>query len=1376
MKSNFTSICLIFSFLFLLTFSTNVISQKATAELITSIEPPDVARDVPVKDGERYVTYRDGLLFAVNFWTGIQIFDISNIESPRRLNMLRTKDMVYQIALADNKLFAANKTEGVVVFDITNPAQAYEISKIKTPGDAYWIDINYPYMYVAMGNEGFCVMDISDLNDVRTLSLEIPETWVWSILFKDNLLYVLAKQGGIIIYDASNPSNLTKYTQYKTGYQALQMQIEGSLAYVADGPGGLLILDLSAPQLPKEVSRFQTSGFSRHVFKSGNYAYLSNRELGLLIVSVKDPANPTLEAEYISDSETYASYKEDVFVFLSTDTKTEILRHNNKPILKPIADQTIDEDSSFALQLQGSDADGDAIYYEVRNLPEGAEFNSQTGLFTWKPTFEQSGVYKNVAFTVIEKTGSKLSDSKTIDIIVNHVNRRPELPQIANAKIPEDSTLVIVAPEGSDPDKEDQGKLTYRVENIPPGSSFDPATRTFTWKPTYEQSGKYIVDFVLDDGAGGVDREAVTITVLHVDRPPIITAISDQTVDEAKPLTVSLGGEELDKEDQGKIQFSMFNIPAGAIFDPASREFNWTPTNDQSGLYPNIGAVMKAGALSDTTYFKIKVNHVNRPPMLTDVPDQSVNENDLLKFTISGSDPDKEDEGKLIYTAENLPAGAIFNPDSLIFSWQPTYEQSGTYPGIVFAVKDPQGLSDQKTVAVTVNHVNRPPVLEAIPALTTDENVLLEYQLKSSDPDKEDAGKLVYSGTDLPKGAILDATSGLFSWQPTYEQSGIYDVNFSVSDGNLSANQKTTITVKHINRPPVLAAIPDQTVDEDKNLTFTIAGEDPDKEDAGLIKYSGENLPSGAAFDQNTLTFNWTPTFEQSGIYPDILFKVSDPVGLSDEKSMTIHVNNVNRPPRLESIKPIITDENQLTSFTLKGADDDREDIGKLRYRISNLPDGALINAVTGAFTWTPSYDQSGEYILEAQVVDSAQSTADEKIQITVNHVNRPPVVEPLELVTGLENAPLQIQLKFSDPDKEDQGKLTVSATQLPEGAKLNPATGEIKWTPTYDQSGSYTINYLITDTFTATAQGAVSIRIENVNRAPLAPETDDVVIAENELLSMVVPEGTDPDKEDQGKLTYSVQGLPVGANFDATSRTLSWTPTFEQAGNFTVTYIVTDIAGATAQSTFKIQVNNVNRPPVLPDLQSFETNEGESFSIILPVASDPDREDANKLNYEIQGQPAGANFNSTSRSFTWMPRYDQAGEYSLTYIVKDASGETAQATFKIVVKNINQLPQINDIGNQTVKEGEEVAFDVKTDDPDKEDKGKLSLSANGLPAGANFNGTTGKFSWVPREDQQGSYQIVFVVKDSEGASTEKTVNITVEDVPPPPEEPTPNK
>jgi len=68
-----------------------------------------------------------------------------------------------------------------------------------------------------------------------------------------------------------------------------------------------------------------------------------------------------------------------------------------------------------------------------------------------------------------------------------------------------------------------------------------------------------------------------------------------------------------------------------------------------------------------------------------DLVDKSVNEGELLQFTISASDPDGD---SLIYSASNLPQGASFDPDTQTFSWTPDYGQSGVYPNIRFEVSD----------------------------------------------------------------------------------------------------------------------------------------------------------------------------------------------------------------------------------------------------------------------------------------------------------------------------------------------------------------------------------------------------------------------------------------------------------------------------------------------------------------------------------------------------------------------------------------------------------------------------------------------------------------------------------------------------------------
>ncbi len=1244
--------------------------QKATAEFITSISPPALSDTIPVEDGNRYVTFHEDLLFIVNRWAGVQIVDVENIRAPQMLSFIKTKDMAQQADVQNNRLFIANKSEGVGIYDISNPKNPVKLTQVNTPGDAYWVDAVSNHIYVALGSGGFCVMDISNLNEPRTLTLEFPQTWVWSIYHQNNKVYVAAKQGGLLVYDSSDPSSPKLLTEYKTGYQAIQMEIVDNFAYIADGPGGLLILDISSPNLPKKVARFNSEGFVGHVFKSGNYAYLANRELGLQIINVTDPTQPFLEGQYIPDTETYAVHKQDVHVFLITDSQTEILRHNNQPVLQALTNKTVDEDSSLVLQLQAHDPDGDPISYSAQNLPEGAELNAKTGLFLWKPTFEQSGTYPNIIFTVTESTGSQLSASDTIDITVKHINRLPELPSLANQTIPEDSLLTIPILKGSDPDSEDIGQLSYRAENLPQGAEFDSDSLLFSWKPTFEQAGDYVVDFVLDDGSGGTDRESVTITVEHVDRPPTLAPIENQTLAEGDTLSIQLTGEEPDQEDQNKINFSMKNLPEGARFDETTARLTWVPGYDQSGDYPNITAVMNAGNLADSSSFTTTINHVNRSPVLTEIGDKTVNENTLLQFNIQGSDPDVEDQGKLVYQSSNLPTGAAFDSDSLVFRWTPTFEQSGSYPNVTFSVTDPQGLSDQESITLTVTHVNRTPELASVPSFTIDEDSLLEYQLSASDPDEEDKGKLTYAANGLPEGAELDGTTGAFSWKPGFEQSATYDIIFTVTDGNLSDSSRSTITVNHVNRPPELQPLTDQMIDENETLSLNITGNDPDSEDAEKIVFAADNLPAGATFNRSTQTFTWTPTFEQSGIYPDISFSVTDPQGLTDQETISITVNHVNRRPQIEPVSPITVNEKELVSFKLSGGDPDEEDTGQLKYQITNMPDGAVINSSTGAFTWTPSFEQSGNYQLTAQVTDSAGLTANTTVNVTVNNVNRSPQIESLPPIAGNEGEAVSVNLEFSDPDQEDRGKLTVNVTGLPEGAEFDSETNTIRWTPSFVQDGNYEINYSVTDSYDASAEGSATIQVANVNRPPQAPEVSTLGATENETFSIVLPEGSDPDAQDAGKLIYNVENLPAGASFDPDSRTLKWTPEFDQAGSYQVSYIVSDPLGESDGSTAVLEVENNNRQPELQVVGNQQVSEGEQLVFTIQ-ASDPDPEDDGKLKFSADDLPDGADFDSNSGTFMWTPGSDQQGEYTVTFKVEDDAGLSDQNSVTISVADV---------------------------------------------------------------------------------------------------------
>jgi len=211
------------------------------------------------------------------------------------------------------------------------------------------------------------------------------------------------------------------------------------------------------------------------------------------------------------------------------------------------------------------------------------------------------------------------------------------------------------------------------------------------------------------------------------------------------------------------------------------------------------------------------------------------------------------------------------------------------------AITDSEGnhLASDYTWSFTVDN---PPVLAAIGNKSVDEGVQLSFTATATDPD---AGTVfTYSGTNLPSGASINPTTGVFTWTPSYSQANTYlGVVIQVADSTgLTDSETITITVNDVNGPPILSAIGNRTVNENSLLTFTATATDPDP--GTVFTYSGTNLPSGATIDAVTGIFDWTPDYTQSGVYSGIVITVADngsPVK-TDTETISITVNNTVPP------------------------------------------------------------------------------------------------------------------------------------------------------------------------------------------------------------------------------------------------------------------------------------------------------------------------------------------------------------------------------------------------------------------------------------------------------------------------------------------------
>jgi hypothetical protein len=347
----------------------------------------------------------------------------------------------------------------------------------------------------------------------------------------------------------------------------------------------------------------------------------------------------------------------------------------------------------------------------------------------------------------------------------------------------------------------------------------------------------------------------------------------------------------------------------------------------------------------------------------------------------------------LTFSTTGLPAGATLTPDVFYgranFEWTPTAGAVGTY-NITFTVKDngnggagPIG-QDSRTMRVIVRTANAAPVLVPIGNKQLFEGQLFELHLVAADADGD---MLTYSAATLPPGALFDAQTGVLRWTPHLFQAGDYSVTFNVTDGNKSASETVKLSVQNVNQAPILAYMPTQSTREGVTLSFNLIAGDPD---ADPIRYSTLTpLPAGAFFDKDNGTFEWTPTFEQAGVYP-ITFAATDINGATDTFDLTVRVSNVNRAPTLTVKQHAVLLGNDLT-FNVVGSDRDQNTT--LTYSALGLPEGATLNPATGQIHWVPGPGQAGDYLVRVSVSDGAASTMEPLLLRALTTPQAPTVV-----------------------------------------------------------------------------------------------------------------------------------------------------------------------------------------------------------------------------------------------------------------------------------------------------------------------------------------------------------------------------------------------
>jgi hypothetical protein len=369
----------------------------------------------------------------------------------------------------------------------------------------------------------------------------------------------------------------------------------------------------------------------------------------------------------------------------------------------------------------------------------------------------------------------------------------------------------------------------------------------------------------------GIDNLSFSATSSqsNTNSAPVLAIIPNQSVYANTLLTFTASATDTDQPPQ-TLTFSLgTGAPTGASITSGG-VFTWTPTAAQSpGTYPISVIVTDSGVpqMSATNTFNVVVYRPNTPPVLSSILNQSVYANTLLTFTASATDTDQLPQTLTFSLGTGSPAGASITTNG-VFTWTPTAAQAPSTNTVSVIVQDsgqPQ-MSATNSFKVVVYRPNTPPVLGTLSDQTVYANTLLTFTASATDTDQPPQTLTFSLGSGAPTGASV-TTNGVFTWTPTAAQAPSTNaLSVIVTDSGvpqMSATNSFSVVVYRPNTPPVLAAIPNQTVYANTLLTFTASATDTDQPPQTLTFSLGSGAPTGASITTNGV-FSWTPTSAQA--------------------------------------------------------------------------------------------------------------------------------------------------------------------------------------------------------------------------------------------------------------------------------------------------------------------------------------------------------------------------------------------------------------------------------------------------------------------------------------------------------------------------------
>ncbi len=793
-----------------------------------------------------------------------------------------------------------------------------------------------------------------------------------------------------------------------------------------------------------------------------------------------------------------------------------------------------------------------------------------------------------------------LTDTATITINLNDLNEAPVINSdgggaTAAVNVAENTTAVTTV-SASDIDLPGD-TLTYSISGGADAALFlidsGSGSLTFISPPDFESpldagaNNDYQVSVMVDDGNGGSDVQAITVTVLNGNETPTTSGISDLNVDEdSTTLNYYLPAAFSDVEEASSdLVFTIQNNTNTGLFtsvtiNPIDDRIYVDFADDQNGIADITVRATDSGGLYVETTFTVTVNPINDDPFVAvAVAPIVVNEDasdTILDLATVFDDVDIVTNGDLLTYSlvSNTNAGLVtasLGGSNLTFDYQDDQFGAAT---VVVRATDSFGRAVTETINLTVNAINDDPIVND-QIFSVDENSFIGTSLGFivAQPGNGD----VAAGDFISDYSILGGTGlGIFAVNSTtgeitiadasalnFETTSPFTLDIRVTDNGtpgLSDTATLTISLNDLDEAPVISAHP-TTALENGVVVGNVIGVD---EDDFPLTYSIGGGADGALFvidpSSGELSFLAAPDFEMPGDADadnqyEVVVVVTDASGLSDSKLISVEITDAPEVPTAMDDAFAVNEAAIYTSVMGELVSNDSDPEGNpLSVSLISGPDhGALTLNTDGSFVYVHDGSETLNDSFQYRITNGSGLQDIASAFIMVNPVQDPTIVADDVLAptpgTSVTISPTTILANDFDVDSSSLTVIPVTGSELGGSITLDGG-GNLIFQPDPTFLGTASFQYVVSADGLTSATGTVFVDVVS----PVTPPT-------------TTGGGTNPATTDSDDDSEDLLAPPIVARADSPNQTADDLPATASTVSFAGSSLESFEIGASKRS-----------------------------------------------------------------------------------------------------------------------------------------------------------------------------------------------------------------